>query len=30
LCDLGEASLQVRSFHGREKIKMIGLMKVLV
>jgi hypothetical protein len=30
LCDLGEASLEVRSLHGPEKIKMIGLMKVCV
>src|SRR5437016_2039326 len=30
LCDLREASLEVRSLHGPEKIKMIGLMKVLI
>jgi hypothetical protein len=30
LCDLGEASLQMRSLHSPKKIKVIGLMKVLV
>jgi len=30
LCDLGEASLEMRSLHSPEKIKVIGLMKVLI
>src|SRR5437879_12378722 len=30
LCDLREASLEVRSLHGSEKIKMIALLKVLI